>query len=337
MLASKKSRPTWTLVLVPVGDHLAGDRHQVVAQRDHVVRVPPHAAADVQQHLGQEAQHGRQLVGQRLGRVVVARRPGTAACRGWPRSRGRTRGCRPCSSRPRCRTACPRSRPGCASDPSRLGEHRVQAPQQPLPRPAAVGGRVPSCRPAPTRWSRTASRARGRTSAPMRRQAIAWSTQNCRTPASALASVMPSAALGCEKHDGLKSRPTPVALGPRQPAGEVVGFDGVAIDLAPAELAVDGVQVQPVLAGQQAVGEVQVGPQLGRRAGLAGVVAGGDQPAAEGAGVGLEAADVVALPAVERDRDPLQSLRRPRRRRRRPRRTARRPGRRHGQRTGTWA
>ena len=94
-----------------------------------------------------------------------------------------------------------------------------------------------------------------------------------------------------------------LALGPIDPALEMLRLDLVAIDAAAAELAVEGVQVEAVLAGDQREGLVQVGAKFLGRAGLAGIVARDREAAAEFFARVLEAADVVALPAVERDRN----------------------------------
>jgi hypothetical protein len=53
-----------------------GDRLQFVRQRDHVVAVPPHAAADVQQQFVQVQHHGRDLVRDDLGGMEM---PGVQA------------------------------------------------------------------------------------------------------------------------------------------------------------------------------------------------------------------------------------------------------------------
>ena len=58
-----------------------------------------------------------------------------------------------------------------------------------------------------------------------------------------------------------------------------------------------------MLAGDQGVGLIEVRPELVGRPGLARVVPRDRQAAAEGLAVDLEAADVVPLPAVERDGD----------------------------------
>ena len=53
-------------------DQLLGDRLQLVGEDHHVVAVPADAAADVQQDLVQVHEHGRDLVRDDLGRMVVA-------------------------------------------------------------------------------------------------------------------------------------------------------------------------------------------------------------------------------------------------------------------------
>ena len=80
----------------------------------------------------------------------------------------------------------------------------------------------------------------------------------------------------------------------------------VALDLLAAGLGVAGVEVQAVRAGDQREGLVEVGAQFVGRAGLAGIVARDRQAAADRLAGVLEAADVVALPAVERDGDARQ-------------------------------
>src|SRR5438270_708585 len=56
---------------VVVADQLLGDRLHLVRERHHVVAVPPHAAADVQEDAVHVAEDGRDLVGDALGRVEV--------------------------------------------------------------------------------------------------------------------------------------------------------------------------------------------------------------------------------------------------------------------------
>ena len=61
-------------------------------------------------------------------------------------------------------------------------------------------------------------------------------------------------------------------------------------------------------AGEERQRLVQVGAELVGRAGLAGIVAGDRQAAADRLARALEPADVVPLPAVQRDRDGRQPL-----------------------------
>ncbi len=93
----------------------------------------------------------------------------------------------------------------------------------------------------------------------------------------------------------------PGRLRPVDPAGEVLGAELVALDLLAARLGVDRVQVQAVRAGDERVGLVEVRAQLVGVARLARIVARGRDPAGELAAGVLEAADVVALPAVQAD------------------------------------
>ena len=68
--------------------------------------------------------------------------------------------------------------------------------------------------------------------------------------------------------------------------------------LAP-ELAVEGVQVEPVCAGNERERLGGVGSEFVGRARFAGIIAGGDDAAGERPAEILEAAHVIALPAVE--------------------------------------
>ncbi len=78
-------------------------------------------------------------------------------------------------------------------------------------------------------------------------------------------------------------------------------LDGVAVHRLAREIGVDGVQVQAVAAGEKFIDQLEVLAELVEGARLAGIVAGGLDAAGKG-GVGLfKPADVVALPAVQRD------------------------------------
>ena len=94
------------------------------------------------------------------------------------------------------------------------------------------------------------------------------------------ASVKPSAALGWAKKVGLKSMPMPSSLAQSIQRLEMGRLDLVPLDRPAAGLQVDGVQVEAVLAGDQAIGRLGVGAEFVGRAGLAGIVAGGQHAAA---------------------------------------------------------
>jgi hypothetical protein len=89
-------------------------------------------------------------------------------------------------------------------------------------------------------------------------------------------------------------------LGPIHPGGEMLRLDGVAVHEFAGEVAVDGVEIQAMAAGQKLVDEIEVAAKLVEGAGLAGVVAGGLDATPRESGVGFfKAADIVALPAMQ--------------------------------------
>jgi len=92
MLASKKSSPNAIRFRAsPPRTNLVGDGLGLVVQEHHVIAVPTHAAAELEEDVIHEAQGGRQLVGYDFGGVEV---PGVQAqheSSGWPRTPGRTR------------------------------------------------------------------------------------------------------------------------------------------------------------------------------------------------------------------------------------------------------
>ena len=91
--------------------------------------------------------------------------------------------------------------------------------------------------------------------------------------------------------------------GPVDPALEMGRLDLVAIDRPAAGVQIDGVQVEAMLAGDEAVGRLGVGAELVGGAGPAGVVAGGQDAAAGESAGPFEPAHVVPLPAVHGDGD----------------------------------
>ncbi len=98
--------------------------------------------------------------------------------------------------------------------------------------------------------------------------------------------------------------------GPVDPAREVLRRKLVALNPRVARLGVDRVEVEAVGAGNQAVGEVEVAAQLVGRARLTGIVAGRRDAAGQLRVGRLEAGDVIALPAVEAQRNAFQCCQR---------------------------
>ena len=98
-------------------------------------------------------------------------------------------------------------------------------------------------------------------------------------------------------------------LAPVDPALELGGGVGVALHFLAAKIGVAGVEVEPVFAGDEREGLVEVCPEFVQRAGFAGVVAGGLDAAAGQALCGMfGAAHIVALPAVQGYGDGRQFL-----------------------------
>ena len=283
---------------VAAGHDLPGDRQQVVGEGDDVVGIPAYPATDVQQDLGKVDEHARDLVGDRLGGVVVAR---IEAEQFLPRDAvAEVELARP-------------HRAALAADPEELRLHgvevvlrrerllkdRIERLGEPLPRRQPVGGGVLEAIRHPD------VRHAGRAERPAHRG------PNLPRPPAVLDPELPDALVGMRERETVGSlgmgeagrvevEPHAAALRPGDPVRKVTRLDLVAIDLLSAELAVEGVQVEPVLSRDDRQGRVEVGAEFVGGAGAAGIVAGDGQAAADHAPLVLEATDVVPLPAVER-------------------------------------
>ena len=66
---------------------------------------------------------------------------------------------------------------------------------------------------------------------------------------------------------------------------------------------IDRMKIKALFAGDQSKRLVEITAQLLRRPGASGIVSGGQDPAGSSARVGFESADVVALPAMEGNRN----------------------------------
>ena len=117
-------------------------------------------------------------------------------------------------------------------------------------------------------------------------------------------------AFGVGEEGGVEVRAQSPRFAKLHPLGEVPGFQLVPVGpFSVLEDGVAGVEVQLLLAGAQLEHHVQVGHQLLRGAGPAGVVPGGLDAPGEGlGGVGVEPPHVVPLPAVEGHGDGAQRL-----------------------------
>ena len=84
---------------------------------------------------------------------------------------------------------------------------------------------------------------------------------------------------------------------------EMLRLDFVPIYFLPAELAVERVQVQTMFARNQRECLIEIGAEFVGRAGFAGIISGGNNAARKRAAEILKAAHVIALPAMQRDRN----------------------------------
>ena len=110
------------------------------------------------------------------------------------------------------------------------------------------------------------------------------------------------------EESGVKVAAQAPLLAVGHPFGEMFGLQLVAVGpISVVKHGVAGVEVHFLRAGAEFEHHIDVIHQLLRGAGTAGIVAGGLNAAGKGlVGVGVKAADIVALPAVERDGNGLQ-------------------------------
>ena len=281
-------------------DQLLRHLHDAVIEQDHVVRVPAHRAADVQQKLVHRQRHRGQLVGDVLGRVEMAHVE--AQERAVP---------------DRVAEVELVAAHGHRLDPDaeelrfdrvehvrlveRRSDHLVERGFQPPARRHPVDGDILRAVRHPDVVDRRAAQ---RLADPGGDLAAAFAVLDPEL-ADALVGVGERevvVGLGMGKEGRVEIEPDPLRPGPVDPGREMAVFDLVAVRRL-VGIHVEGVQVQPVLARDLGIGKFQIGAQLVGGAGAAGVIAGGLDAAAGTAGLALEADHVVALPAMHRDRD----------------------------------
>ena len=91
-------------------------------------------------------------------------------------------------------------------------------------------------------------------------------------------------------------------LCPVDPRLEMFGSDPVAVHSL-VRVEIDRVEIQTLHAGNKGKGFVDVASEFFRCACPSGIVAGGENSAGSASGIRFESPDVIALPAVERDRN----------------------------------
>ena len=95
--------------------------------------------------------------------------------------------------------------------------------------------------------------------------------------------------------------------GPIHPRRKIVHRQRVAVRYGIAVGGVTGVQIQPQWTGTERRGHFQIRAQLFRRAGLAGIITGGQTAVARASfGALFKATHIIALPAVQRDGNLIQ-------------------------------
>ena len=145
--------------------------------------------------------------------------------------------------------------------------------------------------------------------APIRRHAAAVADPE---RSDALVAVRQREAVGrlrMREERGVEVESDPERLGPVDPRREMLGTDRVALDRPSAELAVEGVEVETMRPGDQRERLCRVGAELVGRPRLARIIPRRRQAAAQRSVRILEPADIVSLPAVQRDRNRRQSCR----------------------------
>ena len=113
--------------------------------------------------------------------------------------------------------------------------------------------------------------------------------------------------LGMREASRVEIQPQSVGFSPIHPILKMRGSDFIAGHAPAACFGVDGVQRQPVPAGNERISLVQVPAQFLRRARLARIISGHRQPAAQRLPRVLVAAHVIALPAVQGKGDLAQA------------------------------
>ena len=232
-----------------VHGNLAGDGQQIVVQNDHVITVPTNPAADVQQNLRQKFQHAGNFVRDAFGGMIMA---GVERQQFLPADG---------VSEVKLMRA---GHVAFAADAEQLGLHgvqielwrnrfledRIQRFRQAGARGHAVGGRVLVTVGNPhIGHAGLAQRfAEGRADFAAADAVLNPELANGLVRARQRETIR---RLGMGEISGIKIQTEPVLFGPGDPVLEMFGRDFIAIHLLAAELAIEGVEVQTVLAGHE--------------------------------------------------------------------------------------
>ena len=246
-------------------DQLLRDRLQLVGEDHHVVAVPPHAAADVQQDLVEVLEHGRDLVRDDLGRMVVA---GVQAQELLARD-----GVAEVELVRADDVALRADAEQLALDGvavvlrvDRLGEDRVERIGEPLARPLAVDGTVLGAVGDPDVGDAGGPQGLAdRAADPAAGDAVVDPE-----PPDGRVGVGQGVAVGGQGVGEIRRvevHADPPGLRPVDPVLEVLGLERVALDLPAAGLGIAGVEVQAMRAGQERQRLVQVGSAARRACG----------------------------------------------------------------------
>ncbi len=295
-------------ILIAAAHDLLREGDQFLVERHHMIAVPAHAAADVEEHLVKEGEYRAEFVGDDLGRMVVPRveseeesvldRVGEVELVGADHATLR-------------------------ADAEELRLHGVEEV-----RGVHVGGKdlvEGLAEPLTVRLS-----VHGGILESVGNPEIADARSAQLTPhegpdltahdpvldpeaADALVRVREGKAvrrLRVRKKSPVEIEPDLLPLRPVHPSLKVAGFEGIAVHTLPTRLGVEGVEGEAVAARQEAEDHLEVGAKFLRGPRTAGIVPRRHDPTGETGLTHLKTANVVPLPAVQGDRDAGEALER---------------------------
>ncbi len=286
-------------------DQLLRHGQQIVVQQHDVIAVPPHRSADMQQHVIHRQGHRAQLVGHAFGRVEMPhvkaeRRSATNGIAHVELVAADGHGLNPDTEQLRFHRI---DDLGLWQIP---GQHGIERGFEPAPRSHTVNRDVLRSVRHPDVVHRRTAKLGPHAGCDLATAATMLDPEgtDARIGVRERQVVV---GLGMGKEGRVEIKSQPLFLRPVNPRGKVTVLDGVTVGRL-IGIKVEGVQVQTVLAGDQAIGELKIRAQLGGIARATGVVARRLNAAPRGACLAFKPADIIALPAMHRDRDGQQRL-----------------------------